>query len=477
MHNAEHVRVCLPMNGAGSIDREGLGATPGAPTSGQENSNSSWYRRIRLADILVVALLAWWGTALTWGAGGLDPYLVSVACVLAIPALVLVRPWQRLPTLALVLAVAVSVAVWGVVLTAPTGFNGANTAATYALAATTLLTVAAWAHSEKRVWLVVGIVLVASFFEFAQAYWILLGSGDPSTQMAGTVPNIHAFAAFMIPGALLGMTVVVCDIGPLRLLGMVVAPLSIVAVIYSTSKGSGIILLLGGITVGLIGAAVYRWRGVFRGVVVWAIGGALYFLLSGPPFFNVSRAWLAEGGGAWASDAASGWFTRVEWWWSSLAVFKQWPLTGAGFHSVGAASVTVGDEIPSAFVHNGFLQVLAEGGLVLAVPFLAGCVIVGFLSLRQIWRTFKLRTHALEAGIAVVVLALMIRSGTEFDWAFPAVLMGFAIVAALLVPRRSEGSAPMSPYLGWGLTALAAASLVASAIAAWSGNWEWNFPV
>ncbi len=52
------------------------------PTTDQRpgwlGSSHSW-----LPDAAVVALLAWWAPYLTWGTGGREPHLLSVACVLA----------------------------------------------------------------------------------------------------------------------------------------------------------------------------------------------------------------------------------------------------------------------------------------------------------------------------------------------------------------------------------------------------------
>ena len=460
-----------------SDDAEEVSASAGSGVS-----KRPWYRRFTLADLFVAALLAWWGTKLTWGYGGHDAYVLSIAAAICILALLTVRPWEQLPTLALALAVGTTVAVWIVVLTAPTGLNGANDAATYAVAAVTLVVIASWAETEKRVWFVVGAVLVATLLEFGQAFWPWLGSMTPSHPMVGTFFYLNTFGAFMLPGAILGTTVALCDIKPLRILGLLVGPLSVVGVLYSTSKGSQIGLVIGMVAVTVLGAVAFRWAGLLRAAVVWVLSVALCFLVTGPPFFTGALGSVLPGSST-AQRAGSvdstleGAGARVEWWINSLSVFLHWPLSGSGFHSVADASKVVDAPIRSAFVHNGFLQALAEGGLVLAIPFLGGCIGIAFLSVRWIWRTLSTRHDLLQAGIAVAVLMLMGHSAMDFDWSFPASMMEFAILAALVIPRRAATAVPMRTPIGWLLSGLMVASLIASAVGAWNGNFEWSFPV
>ncbi len=445
---------------------------------GEEPTKAPWYRRFTTADVFVVGLLAWWGTQLTWAGGGKDPKVLSIAAVLCAVAVLLVRPWRQLPMLVLVLASGVAVGAWVVVATAPTGWGGANDAATYTVAAGTFLVVAAWAKTERRIWLVVGVVLITCGLEFAKAIWPWLGSETPTTPMVGTFYYLNSFGAFMIPGALLGATVAICEIKPLRVLGLVIAPLSVAAVLFSTSKASLVILGVGIAAVTILAVIVYRWGGLLRASIVWLIAAGVCLVLPGPPFFLSDRilpgdstALRAAAGSGIAKES----FVRFEWWVDSLSIFARWPFSGGGFHSIASASAEVGAPIPSAFVHNSYLQALAEGGLVLAIPFWTACVGIALLCLRSIWRAARYRRMMLEAGIAVSVLALMLHAGFDWDWTYPVSIMGTAILAALLISRRSEKFSPRTPAIGWSLTAAMVCSLTLSVIAAWGGNQDFSF--
>lgn len=445
-----------------------------------EQSMFRWLRRLRADDYFVVLLLSWWATALTWGAGGNQPLVLSVTAALCIPAILCVRPWERLNRLTIGVATAVAVAPWIVVLTAPTGFNGADAAGSYVVGAITVIIIAGWANTTSRVWLAIGFLLAASFLEFARAFWPWLGSSDPNTPMVGTFYYLNSFGAFMIPGVILGITVVLRDIKPLRIAGLVIAPLSFAGVLYSTSKGSQISLAIGLLVIGVLGVVCFRWSGLIRLATVAVLSALVSFAVAGPPFFSVGVASAipgtstlkrVEGSEIWYNGLSA----RLDWMGDSFVVLANWPITGSGFHSLAVASHLVDRPIPSAFVHNSYLQALAEGGLVLGLPFVGGCLAIAFIGARWVFRSFRNPEHFLPAGISVALLAVMLHSFFDWDWNFPAAMMQAAILAGLVIPRIGDDVRPAKPWIKWAVLAILIVSLAATVIASWDGKLIWNF--
>ncbi len=432
----------------------------------------------RVGDVTVLAALAWWATWLTWGAGGRDPRVQSVSAGLVGVALLTAPGWRRLPAVAIVLPVSVMVAVWAVVGTAPTGYGGANEAASYAVAAVLFLVVAGWAQDSARRLLVVGVVVAACGAEFAQAFLPWWGSGTPTHLMWGTFYWHNQYAAFLLPGAVLGLAGVVSKTRPLSTLGWVVMPLSVAGVLFSTSRGGEIAAALGVVAVLALTPVVYGRRRVLRGVLAVAVSIGVSVVLTGPPFF-AHRVSIVSGTAARASSLRGNGTARLEDWQRALAVWRHWPVTGAGFHSFGAASdkvTTHHDSNLTAYVHNGFLQALSDGGLVLGLPFLLACLLVAFLALRQVVRTVRARGEFLSGALAAAVVVVMLHSGMDFDWAYASLLDLFAILAAALVAtgglrvRRRAWPCHL-------VTVVLLAGLTASAVAAWHGNWHLTLPV
>ena len=108
------------------------------------------------------------------------------------------------------------------------------------------------------------------------------------------------------------------------------------------------------------------------GRLAGALGVAVSVVLTGPPFF-AERVSPAAGTAARSESFVGNGVTRLEDWAAAWQVFERWPVTGAGFDGFRAATeaVGVGDRAGrTAYVHNGFLQGLTDGGLLLGLPLL-----------------------------------------------------------------------------------------------------------
>ena len=345
----------------------------------------------------VGAALLWWAFALTHASGGRDPWVQTVGIGLAVLALALVRPWRVLPARWLGLAAAVAAAPVLVCLIDATGWFGAGQAASYAYAAVLFVVVRAYAVTASRRTALVLLLLAAAVAQVAWSMIAWVGGGDPSVELVGTFYWHNQLAAFLLAPAVIGAGVAAVGTGPLRLAGSVTAVLSTAGIVLSTSRATMALLAVGWLVAGLVAVLVtsgLRSR-LLAGVRIVVLGGAaalVTVLLPGPPLFaqrvsalasTTSRArgqTLSQNGGY-----------RVDFWRQAVQSFERHPLTGSGFGSFGReAGVVDPHGAHSALVHSGLLQPLTDGGLLLSVPFLLACTLVGLGLLRRLlpsaWR-------------------------------------------------------------------------------------------
>ena len=185
------------------------------PTSGQR---LGWLATLRawLPDVAVVALLAWWATYFTWGTGGREPRLLSVACVLAALAWVAVRPERTLSPWALLPSAALAAGACLVVAFSPTGWAGRDDAGAWVLAAATGPVLLTWAGGpvdsrriELRRTLLVVALLGAGGAQFAAGWLPWWGAQDPAKLFQGTFYWHNQVGIFLAVIGILALAVVV----------------------------------------------------------------------------------------------------------------------------------------------------------------------------------------------------------------------------------------------------------------------------
>ncbi|WP_300404208.1 O-antigen ligase family protein [uncultured Nocardioides sp.] len=432
-----------------------------------------------LPDAAVVALLAWWATYLTWGTGGREPHLLSVACVLAALAWVAVRPERTLSPWALLPSAALAAGACLVVAFSPTGWAGRDDAGAWVLAAATGLVLLAWAggpvdsgRTEVRRTLLVLALLGAGGAQFAAGWLPWWGAQDPEKLFQGTFYWHNQVGIFLAVIGILALAVAGSG-GPLALLGWVVAPLCVAGTFFSTSRGSQLSLLLGfALVLALIGGRALLPR--VKVLLAGALGVAVSVLLTGPPFF-AERVSPAAGTAARSESFVGNGVTRLEDWAAAWQVFERWPLTGAGFDGFRAATEAVGvghRAGRTAYVHNGFLQGLTDGGLLLGLPLLLVTLVLAVAVCRGL-PTVVRRGEAVRVGAGAALLALVLHSGMDFDWAYPSLLLLPALVAPLALGPVTRAHMRTA----WWPSVLAVALLATGAWWAWGGGLSLNAPV
>jgi hypothetical protein len=117
------------------------------------------------------------------------------------------------------------------------------------------------------------------------------------------------------------------------------------------------------------------------------------------------------------------------------------PLTGTGPGRAVLTWVQNNRRVTSRYVHNEYLQVLAELGFV-------GLALLVVLLASLAWTIWRGRLHApsttIWAGVAAGLAALAVHSALDFLWHLPAIPLAGAVLAGLVLPTTSDqkGGAP-----------------------------------
>jgi putative inorganic carbon (HCO3(-)) transporter len=391
-----------------------------------------------LPGILVGFAVAYVTMPFAHATGGREPWSLTKAAIVVAVALIAARPWRELRTGVLVLAVAVSLAALAVCLvTAPGWFDGSR-AASYALAAATFVAVASYARSVRRANWIAAIVATAGAMQFCWSFVSWWGGRDQSIPMVGTFYWHNQFAAFLLAPGLIALALIVRHRSPWRLVGWVVAPLAVAGIVHSTSRGGMAVLFAGWLAIGILALRVRPNRRAFvRWVAASVLAAGATVVVAGPPFFSSSASPLA----ATAARASSGETAdanssyRVLMWRESVTVFEHHPVTGVGYGGLmsSAGELTPASWPRSPLAHDDYLQALAEGGLLLGVPFLLACGAIAFGLVRVGRSRVRSRIVDVRTGVVIAAMALMAHAAIDFDWTYPALFCLAAVVTALAV--------------------------------------------
>jgi O-antigen ligase len=376
--------------------------------------------------------------------GGRDSWALTKAAAVVVVALIAAKPWQRLRAGTLALAVAVAVAALAVCLVTPSGWFLASRASSYGVAAGAFIAVASYARSVRRAYLIGAIVAVAGAVQFCWSFVAWWGGRDQSIPMVGTFYWHNQYAAFLLAPALIALTLLVNHRPPWRLVGWVVAPLAAAGVVYSSSRGGLGILIGGWLLIGVLASRVKPNRGaLLRWLAASLLAAGVTLAVSGPPFFSSSSSPFAgtqarsSAGGT--ADASTSY--RIQMWHEAVIVFDHHPVVGVGYGALEstAAKLTPATWPRSPLAHNDYLQALAEGGLLLGVPFLAACAGIGVGLLRGLRSRARRRVLDVRTGLIVGAGALMAHAAIDFDWTYPALFTLAAIVSAAAIAPVLRG--------------------------------------
>jgi O-antigen ligase len=138
---------------------------------------------------------------------------------------------------------------------------------------------------------------------------------------------------------------------------------------------------------------------------------------------------------------------RLDAWRIAARMVREFPMTGTGVNSFDSA-VTFFEPRPGTHwnaAHNDYLQLLVEGGLMVALPFLA-IVVMAIRQLRDRFRhDMDDETFWLRAGAAAGIGGMALQESVDFSLQLPGIAALFALLCAVALhsPRgmgvREEG--------------------------------------
>jgi O-antigen ligase len=134
---------------------------------------------------------------------------------------------------------------------------------------------------------------------------------------------------------------------------------------------------------------------------------------------------------------------RLGRWTEAWTIFGAFPWLGTGLNTFGTATTfyqTTRLEVHAAEAHNDYLQLLSEGGVVLAIVVIAAV----FLLAREIRRRFRENaddptTYWIRVGATTGLVAIAFQEVADFSLQMPGIAALFTVVAAIAIwqPARS----------------------------------------
>jgi hypothetical protein len=436
----------------------------------------------------VAVACAWWLVAAPRMWGGRGAGSVAVGAIVTGLAILAVQPHRHLPGRVIGGALAVSAGAIAVATTSPTGWAGATTAASYVCAAWMVVVVAAGVARDRRlVNVVLALVAIGVLVEIAESWLAWWGGETASAPMIGTFFWHDPFAAFLIPGSLIGLSLWLRRTGSLAALGLAATALGSVGLVYSTSRAADACYAVGVVIVLAANLLVGRAAAARRVAIAVFVSAAAVFGIAGPPFFP-HRVLPFAGTAARASGQSLGQNGgyRIDFWREAVGVFGRHPVTGGGYHSLASAAaghVPAGWPL-SPLAHNGYLQALSDGGLLLAVPFLIGVLAICWWVLSSLSRAIRRRdVSTLALAVPVSLGVMLVHSAVDFDWSYAADFVLVAILGGLVLGlRRSDVAERTAP--GRHVSRVVAAAVLAgvaltgvAAVSARGGDLRQSLPI
>jgi O-antigen ligase len=394
-------------------------------------------KREMLEHIAMVAVLLFWAVPFTRATGGRGVHTELIFSVLLLVVLAALPAW-RAPAGSVALAATVAAAAELVCVFAPSGWYGSDVAAGYVIAGATFIAARRYVRDTERRLLVATCVCLAGLYQFEQAFVPWWGSETASTEMSGTFYWHNPYAAFLLPGAVIGIGLILERRRPWSTVGWLSTPICTAGIVFSSSRATMAALVVAWL---LLAAVCLRRKNVLRAGGALAATAAVILVLPGPPFFpHYSAPWSATQARSSSGETLSqnGEY-RIQFWRSAVQVAVHRPWVGSGFHELADASAlyTPFGWARSPQAHNGYLQAFSDGGVLLGLPFLAAVLVALWWGLRQLWAALRTRAgpiDALDCSVGVALLALLAHSAVDFDWSHPSILVEVALLSATVAP-------------------------------------------
>jgi O-antigen ligase len=184
----------------------------------------------------------------------------------------------------------------------------------------------------------------------------------------------------------------------------------------------------------LVGGVLARQREASRSRRPLAayVGSVLFLILLGLGWGGLEAA-LSRYGEVNRADMGG----RVPIWNDAARIVADFPLTGTGLNSYErAAMVYRTTSYRHQAAHNDYLELAADGGVLVGVPVL----LAGFMFLREVWRRFRQGlddplSFWLRTGAAIGLVAVASQEMFEFSLQMPGNTALFVVLCAIAIHR------------------------------------------
>jgi len=130
---------------------------------------------------------------------------------------------------------------------------------------------------------------------------------------------------------------------------------------------------------------------------------------------------------------------RLPIWQDTTRIIRDFPLTGTGLNTYGIAMLGYQTYLPDRRwieAHNDYLQLVAEGGVLLGLPIIAAI----FFLVREVRRRFRegaddTTTYWVRAGAVTGLMGIALQELVDFSLQMPGNVALFAVLAAIAVHR------------------------------------------
>jgi hypothetical protein len=151
---------------------------------------------------------------------------------------------------------------------------------------------------------------------------------------------------------------------------------------------------------------------------------------------------------AWTgADVIAARFSAIDWgqlgnrkgaWLDAIDIARRYPLTGTGFNTYTVAALFYQRHDlfwHYAQAHNDYLQLAAEGGLLLVLP-TAACVVAFIVAVRRRFREdTSISVSWLRAGAVTGLLAIALQDMVDFSLQMPGNAFLFAVISGIALHR------------------------------------------
>ena len=219
------------------------------------------------------------------------------------------------------------------------------------------------------------------------------------------------------------------------LVGAAILVMALALVMTLSRAGIGIFVLVLAATRSLAGRRqTARWK---RQVAILAVTALAGFTVTWVGIDAVATRFLALPG--------SGLGGRLAIWRDTLTIIRDFPWTGSGLNTYGTAMLyyqTFGFPAFFPWAHNDYLQLAAEGGLLVGIPI----AILAALLVRQIRSRLRENTdwmsYAIRVGAVTGLGAIALQECVDFSLQLPANAALFSVLCALAIAPAPPVSVP-----------------------------------